>query len=50
MFVIELELFLRGTISLVEILQSMETIDVEIMDTSDKTSNSELKSRVQIIE
>ncbi len=28
----------------------METIDVEIMDTSDKTSNLELKSRGQIKE
>jgi hypothetical protein len=27
----------------------MKTTDVEIMDTSDKTSNSKLKSRVQII-
>jgi len=48
MFVIELESFLIGMISLLEIIQSMETTNVEIMDTSDKTSNLELKSRVQI--
>ncbi len=48
MFVIELESFLIGMISLLEIIQSMETTNVEIMDTSDKTSNLELKSGVQI--
>jgi len=46
MFVIELELFLIGMISLPKIIQSMETTNVEIMDTSDKTSNLELKSGV----
>ncbi len=48
MFVIEIELFLIGMISLLKIIQSMETTNVEIMDTSDKTSNLKLKSRVQI--
>jgi hypothetical protein len=43
-------LFLIGTISLPEIIQSIETTNVEIMDTSDKTNNLELKSRVQITE
>ncbi len=50
MFVIELELFLIGMIRLPEIIQFVEITNVEVMDTSDKTSNSELKSRVQIIE
>jgi hypothetical protein len=50
MFVIELELFLIGMIRLLEIIQFVETTNVEVMDTSDKISNSELKSRVQIIE
>jgi len=48
MFVIELKLFLIGMISLPEIIQSMETTNVDIMDISDKTSNLELKSGVQI--
>jgi len=50
MFVIEPELFLIGTISLLKIIQYVETTNVEIMDTSDKTSNSELKLGVQITE
>ncbi len=37
-FVIELKLFSIGTISLLETIQSVKTIDVEIMDTSGKTS------------
>jgi len=48
MFVIELKLFLIGMISLPEIIQSMETTNVDIMDISDKTNNLELKSGVQI--
>ncbi len=50
MFVIEPELFLIGMISLLKIIQYVETTNVEIMDTSDKTSNSELKLGVQITE
>jgi hypothetical protein len=44
------ELFSIGTISLSDIIQSMKTTDVEIMDTSVKTSNLKLKSKVRIIE
>jgi len=50
MFVIKPELFLIRTISLPKIIQSVETTNVEIMDTSDKTSNSKLKLGVQITE
>ncbi len=39
-FVIELELFSIGTISLPEIIQFMKTTDVGIMDTNVKTSIS----------
>ncbi len=46
MFATKPKLFSIGTISLPKTIQSVETIDVEIMDTSDKTSNLELKSRV----
>jgi len=45
MFAIELELFSIGTISLFDTIWSIETTYVEIMDTSDKTINSKLKSR-----
>ncbi len=44
MFATKLELFSLGTINLLDIIWSIETTDVYIMDTSDKTSNSELKS------
>ncbi len=46
MFVIEPKFFLIGTISLLEIIQSVETTYMEVMDTSGKTNNSKLKSRV----
>jgi hypothetical protein len=45
MFTTKPKLFSIRTISLPKTIQYMETIDVEIMDTSDKTSNLELKSR-----
>jgi hypothetical protein len=48
MFAPEPKFFSIGTISLPGIIWSVETINVEIMDSSDKTSNSKLKSRVQI--
>ncbi len=44
------ELFSIGIISLLDIIQSMKTTDVEIMDTSVKISNLKLKSKVRIIE
>ncbi len=50
MFIVKPQLFSIGTISLPKTIKSMKTTNVEIMDTSDKTSNSKLKSRVQIIE
>jgi hypothetical protein len=40
------KLYSIGTISLHETIWFVKTTNVEIMDTSDKTSNSELKSRV----
>jgi hypothetical protein len=46
MFVIEPKLFSTWTISLPKIIQFAKTIDVEIMNISDKTSNSKLKSGV----
>jgi hypothetical protein len=45
-FVIELELFSIGTISLPEIIQFMKTTDVGIMDTNVKTSISKHGSEV----
>ncbi len=39
-------LFSIGTISFTKIIQSMKTIDVEIMDTSGKTNILELNSKV----
>ncbi len=48
MFATKPNLLLIGTISLLETIQSTETIDVEIMDTSDKTNNSGLKLGVLI--
>jgi hypothetical protein len=48
MFAIEPKLFSIGTISLLETIWYVKTTNVEIMDISDKTNNSKLKSRVQI--
>jgi hypothetical protein len=48
MFATKPKIFSTRTISLPETIQFVETIDVEIRDTSDKTSILELKSRVQI--
>jgi len=48
MFAIEPKLFSIGIISLPETIWYVKTTNVEIMDTSDKTNNSKLKSRVQI--
>jgi hypothetical protein len=48
-FATEPELFSIGTINLRKTIQFVKTTDVEIMDTSVKNSNSELKSGVQII-
>jgi len=42
-FATKLELFLITTINLPKMIQSMKTIDVEIMDISVKIKNSELK-------
>jgi hypothetical protein len=42
-FVTKLELFLTRTINLPKMIQSMKTIDVEIMDISVRIRNSELK-------
>jgi hypothetical protein len=42
-FALEPELFLIGTINLPKMIQYVETTNVVIMDTSDKTNNSELK-------
>jgi hypothetical protein len=49
-FVIKQELFSIGIISLLNTIQSIKTINMEVMDASVKTSNVELKSRIQIIE
>ncbi len=43
MFATKLELFSIKTINLLDIIWSIKTTNVEIMDISDKTSNSELK-------
>jgi len=48
MFATKSKLFSIGIIGLHVTIQSMETIDVEIMDTIDKTNNSKLKSGVYI--
>jgi hypothetical protein len=45
-FAIELELFSIRTINLPEIIQSMKTTNVDIMDIGVKTSNLKLKSKV----
>ncbi len=49
-FAIKQELFSIGIISLLNTIQSVKTINMEVMDASVKTSNVELKSRIQIIE
>ncbi len=46
-FATKLELFSIGTISLLEIIQSMKTIDVGMMDTNVKISILEQGSKVQ---
>jgi len=47
-FATKLELLSIRIINLPETIQSMKTTDVEIIDTSVKTNNLELKLRVQI--
>jgi hypothetical protein len=49
-FATEPKLFSIGTINLLKTIQSMKTIDVEIMDNNVKTNNSEFKFGVQSTE
>jgi hypothetical protein len=47
-FATKLELLLIQTIILLKTIKYVKTIDMEIMDTSVKTSNSKFKSRIYI--